>query len=69
MFSYSLVVEGLNSKEDAKKLKNALEELGDTRVTINYRKGEVSLDTSERVEAICEVIEECGLELVELEMV
>ena len=65
MYSYRVVFEEV---DDARRLKNLLEEIGDTYASVNARKNEAVIETDESISEICEMLKDEGYEIIELEM-
>ena len=65
MYRYKIVLEEV---DDPKYLKSVLEEVGDTYANVNKKKREVTIDTSENIGEICEVLQNEGYEIIEVEM-
>ena len=66
MYSYIVVFEEI---DDARRLKNLLEEIGDTYASVNARKNEAVIETDESISDICEILKDEGYEIIDLEMI
>ena len=66
MYTYKIVFEEL---ADARELKELLEEIGDTYASVNARRKEAVIETSESVSEICEVLKDEGYDIVDLEII
>ena len=66
MYTYKIVFEEI---EDARDLKDLLEEIGDTYASVNARRKEVIIETSESVSEICEILKDEGYDIVDLELI
>ncbi len=66
-YSYVIVFESLE-KDDVRNLKNLLEDIGDTYANINYRKNTATIDSSEPIQEIFQVLEENGYSVIDVEM-
>ena len=65
MNSYRIVLEDII---DRRKLKGILEEIGETYATVNSKRNEAVIDTDTSIGDICEVLEEEGYEIVDVEL-
>ena len=66
MYTYKIVFEEI---EDARDLKDLLEEIGDTYASVNARRKEAIIETSESVSEICEILKDEGYDIVDLELI
>ena len=66
MYTYKIVFEEI---ADARELKELLEEIGDTYASVNVRRKEAVIETSESVSEICEVLKDEGYDIVDLEII
>jgi hypothetical protein len=55
--------------DDARRLKNLLEEIGDTYASVNARKKEAIIETDDSISDICEMLKDEGYEIIDLEMI
>ena len=65
MFKYKIVLEDI---DDARKLKDLLEEVGDTYASVNARRGEVIIDSSASIAQLCEIMKDEGYDIIDLEL-
>ena len=65
MYRYVITLEEV---DDPRFIKDILEELGDTVARVNKSRNEVTIDTSESISDIYEVLKEEGYEIVDVEM-
>ena len=66
MYSYRIVFEEV---DDARRMKELLEEIGDTYASVNARKKEAIIETDESISEICEMLKDEGYEIIDLEMI
>lgn len=66
MYRYVITLEEI---DDARNLRDILEDVGDTSARVNQKKREVIIDTSCSITEICEVLSENGYEIEDLEMI
>ncbi len=64
-YRYSIEVEEIDNPRE---LKRILEEIGDTYASI-HGKGRLTIDTSESLADICEVLKENGYDVIDIEMI
>jgi copper chaperone CopZ len=69
MLRYQIEIEDMLTKEDSVNVKQALETVGDTAASVNWKKHTAVVDTDERIEDLYQALLEAGYSLTDVELI